>query len=236
MLKALIVDDMPMSIIALQAELDDNFASVLEVVETATGVVDAARKLKDLEIDLIFLDIQMNDGDGFDLLDIINRKNIHIIFTTGSKKYALKAFQYAAVDYLLKPIDTEQLERALGKLSSGSGSQKNTSQISHLSLSTQESVRIVAFKNIVNLSAQGNYCEVFLSDGSKQLMSRPLKFYEEQLNDDFFRIHQSHLVNIAHVSELVKRDGAFIRMIDGRELPVSVRRRNEVLQWLTNKK
>lgn len=229
----MIVDDMPLAVQALKIELEEHFSDRIEIVDLASGVMEAAKKISSLPLDLIFLDIHMSDGDGFDLLDIINRERMDVIFTTGSRKHALKAFEYAAVDYLLKPIDQEQLQRALSKLNAAAKT-SNSEGKGLLSLSTQDTIRIVAFKNIIRIEAEGNYSRIYISDGSQEFMSKTLKFYEEKLDDKFLRVHQSHLINILHVKAYKKTEGGYLIMNDGTEVPVSVRKKALVKDWLAS--
>jgi two-component system LytT family response regulator len=234
--RAIIVDDLPLAIASLKYELTEHFKDRIEIVETAEGVIDAAKKIKTTEPDLIFLDIHMEDGDGFDLLDIIHNKNVQVIFTTASSEHALKAFKYAACDYLLKPIDREQLDRAISKLHTiEQDSDPNSSSYSkRIALSTSEAVQLVDYDQILSLEASGNYTQFCLLDGSKILMSRTLKDFEKQLDERFLRVHQSHLINVHHVKAYIKTEGGYIEMCDGRRVPVSVRKKAEVVERLKN--
>ena len=231
---ALIVDDMPLAIASLKSELEDFFSDQINIIGTAEGVLDAAKKIKSLSPDLIFLDIEMRDGDGFDLLDIINTNKISVIFTTGSENYALKAFKYAAVDYLLKPVDNEQIKRALSKIEMGSSSGKSHDK-KIIALSTQEELRMVETSLIMRLEAEGNYTHVYLSDGKRILISKTLKRFEDQLGDKFVRVHQSHLVNLDYVKSYIKTEGGYLKMKDGSDVPVSVRKKSEVLSLLKSR-
>jgi len=232
--RSIIVDDLPLAIASLKYELEEHFDDRINVIETAEGVIDAAKKIKDLNPDLIFLDIHMNDGDGFDLLDIINRKNIQVVFTTASKDHAIKAFKYSASDYLLKPIDKDQLERAIDKLEERHVAvDKNIdNQIKRIALSTAEAVQLVEYDQISSLESSGNYTQFYFMDGSKLLMSKTLKEFESILDDRFLRVHQSHLVNKKQVKAYIKTEGGYIEMKDGRSIPVSVRKKAAVIDEL----
>ena len=230
MLKAIIVDDQTLAISSLTAELEDHFSQRVKIVGKALGVMEAAKLIKSENPDVIFLDIHMNDGDGFDLLDIVNSPSISIIFTTASQDHALKAFQYAAVDYLLKPVDQKQLERALGKIESAGEELGSTKDV--LTVSTQESLRLVSFESITRLMAEGNYTRIYLKDGKMILASKTLKSFEERLDSQFIRTHQSHLININYVQSYIKEEGGYILMEDGSQIPVSVRKKALVLSEL----
>lgn len=235
-IRAIIVDDIPLAIESLEYELRDHFREEIEVIATASGVLDAAKKIKKLSPQLVFLDIEMNDGDGFDLLDIVNQENIKVIFTTASRSHALKAFRYSAVDYLLKPIDQNQIRRALGKINNLA--QKSGSEVQggkYLSVSTEDAIRILDYNNVIRLEASSNYCYLYTEGGDRILSSKTLKYYEDQLNDSFLRVHQSHLVNLSKIKAYMKTEGGYLKMSDGSDVPVSVRKKQELIRILSNK-
>ncbi len=240
-LTAIIVDDMPLAIASLQAELEDHCPNVT-VTHTANGVLDAARILKTEKPDILFLDIQMNDGDGFDLLDIIDHSWIKVIFTTGSKEYAIKAFQYTALDYLLKPIDPNRLKEAVEKAEQSDSQPQEMNKLQEdrstnrktIILHTQEEVRIVKIDQIVRCESSNNYTIFYFSDGTKLLVSKTLKEYEKMLPDSFLRVHQSHLVHIPFIKSFVKNEGGYILLHNKQHVPVSVRKRTELMEALDN--
>jgi len=229
--RAIIVDDMPLAIKSLQAELEDWFADTVDIVDTAGGVVEAAKKIRQSKPDIVFLDIHMNDGDGFDLLEIINAERLSVIFTTASRDHALKAFRYAAVDYLLKPIDREQIDRALSRLARPDKGEAHEDG-AMIALSTQEAVQLVAFKNIIRLEAESNYTRVYLADGTFILISKTLKDLEEKLDGRFFRTHKSHLVNRAYFKAYIKSEGGYLCLTDGNQVPVSFRKRSALISLM----
>lgn len=233
MIRAIIVDDLPLAIASLKSELEDYFSDEIEIVGTAEGVVEAAKLILRLKPEVVFLDIHMEDGDGFDLLDIINTDGIKVVFTTASQDHALKAFEYAAVDYLLKPVDKNQIERAIQKLdfSKQTGVQEQTT----IALSTQDAIRIVEKSRIVRFEAEGNYTKVFLDDGKMILISKTLKSFDERVGENFIRVHQSHLINIDYVEAYVKTEGGYLRMTDQSSIPVAVRKKSYVVSMLSQK-
>ena len=234
--RAIIVDDMPLAIASLKYELEEGFINKIDILDTAEGVVDAAKKIRSLSPDLIFLDIHMGDGDGFDLLDIIQGQQVQVIFTTASKDHAIQAFKYAACDYLLKPISREMLSAAIGKLRPIEKEEDtNSNYPKRIALSTMESVQLVEYGQITALEASGNYTQFYLSDGSKILMSRTLKEFERELDERFIRVHQSHLVNKQHIKAYIKTEGGYLEMNDGRTVPVSVRKKAFVLEQVKQK-
>jgi len=234
-IKAMIIDDMPLAIASLQADLAELHPEI-ELVGTADGVMDAAKKVKKLKPDLLFLDIHMGDGDGFDLLDIIADDNISVIFTTASKDHAIKAFRFRAVDYLLKPVDPELLSAAISKISRASteGKSQNQAKVASsgsIALNTQEEIRMVGIDEIIRLEAMGNYTTFYMVDG-KILVTRTLKEFEKTLPDFFIRVHQSHLVNKQQIRAYIKTEGGYLKMKDDSEVPVSVRKKAQVMEML----
>ena len=184
-IKTLLVDDMPLAIASLSADLKEWYNEDIEIIGTAGGVMEAAKAIKKMRPELIFLDIHMGDGDGFDLLEIINNENIAVVFTTASKDFAIQAFQVSAVDYLLKPIDPELLGLAIQKVkeyleksTEVKISDKSTIDKKTISLITQEEIRIVNINDIVRLEAMGNYTQFFISDNTKVLVTKTLKDFE----------------------------------------------------------
>jgi len=234
--KAIIVDDLPLAIASLKADLEDLHPEI-EILDTATGVMDAAKKIKKHNPNLVFLDIHMGDGDGFDLLEIIQSESISVIFTTASEDHAIKAFQYAASDYLLKPVDPELLTKAIEKLKNKvtqPENKKNKSQT--ITLNTQEEIRLVNTEDIIRLESMGNYTTFYLSDKSKVLVTKTMKDFEKILSSNFIRAHQSHLVNLNHVKAYVKTEGGYLELKNGKHVPVSFRKRSSVIEALSSKK
>lgn len=233
---ALIIDDMPLAIASLQADLADNHADDIEVIGTASGVMEGAKLIKRLKPDMIFLDIHMGDGDGFDLLDIISEGTVKVVFTTASKEHAIQAFQFEAVDYLLKPVDPELLDAAIHKVKILHQSSPNmnaalSAKPQTIALNTQEEIRILNLVDVIRLEAMGNYTTFYTSD-EKILVTKTLKEFEKVLADDFIRVHQSHLVNRLHIKSYIKTEGGYLKMKDGSDVPVSVRKKSYVIDLL----
>lgn len=231
--RALIIDDLALAIANLQADIAEHCPNI-EIIGTANGVLEGAQLLKKVEPDVIFLDIQMEDGNGFDLLDIINYDKIHIIFTTASQEFAIKAFQYDAMDYLLKPIAPELLKKAVAKLEEKEFEQNQDDNRNHLILHTQEEIRLVKIQEIVRCESSNNYTLFYFDDGTKLLVSKTLKEYEKILPSQFIRVHQSHLINIKKVKSYVKSEGGYLLMNDGSHVSVSVRKKSELMEILSD--
>ncbi len=248
-IQAIVVDDVAESRKTLIRDIKD-YCPEITILGEADGVVSAARLIRQVKPELIFLDIQMQDGSGFDLLDIIGEENIKVIFTTASDAFALKAFRYAALDYLLKPIDVEELINAVKKVSTQKFSQSepvkllneqlkkhDDSNFQRLALHTQDKIYIVEIAEILRCESDGNYTRFHLKDKSTLLVTRTLKDFDDLLTPmNFIRVHQSHLVNIVFVREFNKRDGGYLIMRDGSEVLVSTRKRAEVIDRLEGKK
>ena len=235
-IKALIIDDMPLAIASLQADLADNHENDVVVIGTATGVMEGAKLIKKLRPDMIFLDVHMGDGNGFDLLDIITDGSVKVVFTTASKDHAIQAFQFEAVDYLLKPVDPELLGLAIDKVKalhiSSPDPQASTRAVpATIALNTQEEIRILNLADIIRLEAMGNYTTFYTAEG-KILVTKTLKEFEKILSDDFIRVHQSHLVNRQQIKAYIKTEGGYLKMKDGSDVPVSVRKKSYVMDLL----
>jgi len=244
MIKAIIIDDIEQARITLKKDLQV-YAPDVTVIGEADGVVTGAKLLKEVRPDVLFLDIQMQDGSGFDLLDILNKIPFKIIFITASDAHAIKAFRYAAVDYLLKPVDPDQLIASLARCREQNLNENEKykllndslkdSQKPHerLALHTQDKIHIVNIQDIIRCESNINYTEFFFQNGKKLLVTRTLKDFEDLLSDQgFYRVHQSFLVNTRFIKEFLKADGGFLLMSDGSMIPVSTRKRPEVMKML----
>ena len=241
--KAVIIDDISDAIHYLQKLIEEHLPEV-KIIGTADSVVSGAKLVNEVQPALVFLDIEMPDGTGFDLIDLMSADvRASIIFTTGSEEYAIRAFRYAASDYLLKPIDRDDLidavDRAIDLINHASQVQQalktnvSLDQPSKLVLHTNDEVRVVDIDDILRCQSMDNYCQFILTDDSKILISKPLKYYDDMLEPSgFFRVHQSHLVNLKHVRSFVKKEGGYIQMHDGSQVPVSFRKRNAVITAL----
>ncbi len=244
MIKAILIDDIEQARITLKKDLEV-YAGDVEVIAEAGGVVEGARLLRTLQPDVVFLDIQMQDGSGFDLLDILPDIPFKIIFITASDAHAIKAFRYAAIDYLLKPVDPDELVASIDKLRREQVNENakykllNESLKNHLkphtklALHTQEKIHVADIQDIIRCESNVNYTEFFFRDGKKLLVTKTLKEFEDLLTDHgFFRVHQSHLVNTKFIREFIKADGGSIMMANGQTVPVSTRKRAQVIDML----
>ena len=241
-IKAVIIDDLADSRAILNQDLLD-YCPIVKVVGEADGVVAGLKLLKNTKVDLIFLDINMNDGSGFDLLEVLDDNKIKIIFTTASDLYAIKAFKFSAVDYLLKPIDIDELVKAVNKVATTSASNNfellksnlTAKEVEKIALHTADKIHICSINEIVRCESNVNYTTFFFADGSNKMVTKTLKYFDQILTDSgFFRVHQSHLINIQFVKEYVKSEGGYLRMKDDSIVPISSRKKAEILAVVTS--
>lgn len=242
-LTAIIIDDMELARTSLKADLADYCDNVV-VIGEADGVLSGAKLLKQHTPDILFLDIEMEDGNGFDLLDIVPNNLDSVIFVTARQDYALKAFQYSALDYLLKPVNPDLLIKAVEKLAQKKLSAKSQlellkgsiiekEKLEKIALHTSDKIVVAEIKDIVRLESMTNYTYFYFADGSKLLITRTLKEFDNMLSDSGFeRVHQSHLINMAYVKAYVKTEGGYISMKDDSMVPVSVRKKSYVMGLL----
>ncbi|MGV6861299.1 MAG: LytR/AlgR family response regulator transcription factor [Putridiphycobacter sp.] len=250
-MKAIIIDDEAQAISALKLELK-NIKDV-EIIGTAQNVKSALTLFETTTPDLAFLDIQLTDGTGFDLLNQLNTKGItpkNIIFTTAYNQFAMESFKFNTIDYILKPIDFEDLERAVNKVrdilkedKTGNFQMQNIEQMfksmrgnTQIPLQSEGEIRMVEVKNIVRIHAQGNYSRFFFDNGMKPLMiAKTMKEFEQKLaNLGFIRPHLSHIVNERHIKSYFSKDGGYLELTDGMIIPISQRKRQGILEYLKN--
>lgn len=243
MITAIIIDDIEDSRINLAADIED-YCPQVQLIGEADSVVTALKLIKSSSPQLVFLDIHLGDGTGFDILELLPQIDFKVIFTTSSDAFAIKAFKYSAIDYLLKPIDPEELSKAVEQAEGQYRLEhpqvellmqhlKNEERISKIALSTLDKIHVVEIDNIVRCESSDNYTTFYFKDRSKLMVSKTLKTYEGILSgNDFYRVHQKHLVNKKYIKEYVKIDGGFLKLSDGASVPVSIRKRAEVVQLL----
>lgn len=237
MLKAIIVDDVQNAREGLKQDILD-YCTEVEVIGEAGSVVDAAKVIRAHQPDLVFLDVDLGDGTGFDLLEILGEINFRIIFTTSSDAHAVQAFRFSAVDYLLKPIDPEELRVATAKLTGTGGNLEVLQQNlaggpQRLALNAQDKINVVKVSDIVRLESSGSYTLFFLNGGGQILVTRTLKEFDAMLGaPGFVRVHQSHLVNLDYIKEFMKTDGGYLILADRSEIPVASRKRSHVMKVL----
>lgn len=248
MLTAVVIDDELNGRIALRQKLKTFCPDVDLVGEAASGEEGIALIEKSLP-DVVFLDIEMPRMNGFDMLQRFEHSNFHLVFTTAFDQYAIKAIKHAAFDYLLKPINIEELKlciekikdkRALDALAALAGGVPAVADhpllphsLGKLSISTLEGQLFFNFNDIVHLEAQRNYTVLHFVNLPKVTASKTLKELEEQLPaDHFFRIHHAHIINLRHIKKYIRGDGGQIEMLNGDVLDVARRRKEAFLTLL----
>jgi two-component system LytT family response regulator len=229
------------------AKLIRSFGLDLEVIAQGENVETALAAIEEHQPDILLLDIQMPDGTGFDVLKRAPAKNFEVIFITAHQEFAIKAIKFSALDYILKPVDPEELRDAIEHAIRAVSEKKDIKQFDTLQhnlvphqkkklvLKTQESVFVVELDEIIRCEADKNYTFFFLTSGKKILVSRTLKDFETLLvGSHFFRIQQSHLVNINFVDRYDKTEGGSVIMKDGAAVPLSPAKKDLFFKLLEN--
>lgn len=241
---AILVDDIPAALLLLSNDLKQNHPSI-SVIGKAKSVVEAAKLLRKQEPDILFLDIMLGDGTGFDILEIFPNLRSKIIFVTASDEFAIRAFKFAAIDYVLKPYSDQDLNNAIEKATQQIKPAKEQLSVlkdsidspnkrpQKISLHTLDKIMVVDLDDIIRCKSDNNYTEFFFKDGSKILVTKTLKTFADLLkNYQFIRVHQSHLVNVSYIKEFIKSDGGYLVLKNKTTIPVSVRKRPEVIEAL----
>lgn len=250
MLRTVIVDDDQLARKILLRIISQNF-SELEIVGEADCVEAGLKLINEVDPDLVFLDIEMPDGTGFDLIDQLLEVDFRLVFVTSYNDYAITAFKYSAFDYILKPVLPENVKSTIQRILKSAGIKHKAefatlkSQIERseeqgdatIALPEMNGFAIIKVKNILRCEGERNYTRVFYKDGSSVLISRTLLEFDQLLvPHGFFRIHRSHLVNIGCISRYVKTDGGMVEMIDKSQLKVSPKFKDELLHLLLHNK
>lgn len=246
MLKAVIIDDEKNSRSVLKKLLQELDLDV-SIIGEADGVVEGVKLINYVNPQLVFLDIEMLDGTGFNVLERVNQVDFKVIFTTAYDKYAIKAFKYSAIDYLLKPISIEEMEDAIHRVKDSIKNEvSQNTQINNLltNISETETNRKVAIKsankidfieikNIVCFKAESSYTEIFLLNDKKIIASKPLKFYASIFEDGtaFFRLDRTFLINTNYIKSYSK-DKDIVELENGLEIPLARRRKKEFLELI----
>jgi len=225
-------------------ELNDLFPDI-QIIGTADSVVSGAKLLRQEQPDLLFLDIMLGDGTGFDLLEILPNINSKIIFVTAYEEHAIRAFRFAAIDYLLKPINPDDLKDAVVRARQQIARPSESIDIlkatmkspdtlpTRITLHTQERIAVVNIDDVIRCESDGNNTIFMLASGEKIFVTKTLKQFATLFEQHtFYRTHQSHLINTKHIQEYIRKEGGYIKMKNGDDIPVAVRKKAEVVAML----
>lgn len=241
MIKAVIIDDERSSQLTL-SEMVTEFCDGIEIHGIANSVEEGVELIRKFKPDLVFLDVEMPVHNGFKLFDYYEELEFHVVFTTAFQKYAIQAFKFSAVDYLLKPIDLEDLRAAILKVSERKESDRSKEKLRilkenlnnvfrRLTLPTMEGYHFVELKDIIRCESHNNYTFFYLTNGKKILVSRTLKTYSQLLEDhQFFRINRSDLINLNHIDKVGREKSPSVTLSDTTVLNVSIRRKEAFLK------
>ncbi|MEQ9439424.1 MAG: LytTR family DNA-binding domain-containing protein [Cyclobacteriaceae bacterium] len=244
MLTAVIIEDELHSREALKNMVGE-YCPKVRVQAVAASVEEGVSLVNQWKPNLLFLDIALNTGTGFDLLEQLPERSFEVIFTTAYEHYALRAIKFSAIDYLLKPIDLEELQMAVDKVLNKQKTSSYNQQIDTLlhnlqqqnyrrhtiTLATTEGLFFVPVSDIIRLEAMGSYTQFYLTNNRKIMVSKHLKEYEQWLNEaDFYRVHQSHLISLNEVARYVKADGGYVILKDQTQVKISASRKEGFLQ------
>ncbi len=249
MITALLIDD-DKNLRDGMRELLSFYAPDIQIIGEAEDVETGVAVIDKLKPQVVFLDIQLNDGTGFDILEQLAKKNgkttSHIVFITAHEEYAIKAFRFSALDFLLKPVDPDELEIVVGKIRGVlekndsyahidlllENIRKKVDNFKRIALTTADGIHLYEVSDIIRCEGEDNYTTFYIKNNKPIVISKTLKEYEDLLSEyGFERIHQKHLINLAYLKSYVKKEGGYIVMSDNTQLPIS-QRKKERLQEL----
>ena len=246
MIRTVLIDDETDSIRVLQ-KLLETYCPQVEVVGTADGVETGLEVIQATRPDLLFLDIEMTQGNAFDLLNRLQSMTFQIIFVTAFDNYAIRAFKYSAVDYLLKPVDIDELVGAVRRVTERSQQRNIVDQMQvflenmgtyslaqqKMAVPTVDGLIFINLREVVRLEAKSSYTQIKLENGEVVMATRTIKDYEDILPETLFcRIHNSHIINLQKIEKYHKGRGGYVVLEDGSEIEVASRRRQEFLRRL----
>lgn len=247
-IRAVIIDDEPNAVRMLEAILRDTCPDDVSVVATCSDLPEGVKAIRKHNPELVFLDIEMPAYSGLQILDFFNEDevNFDIVFTTAYNEYALQAFRLSATDYLLKPIQPEQIREAVDRVLERHDPTLNVNKFTALKQNLEtgghkkigvaigQSIKFLELANIVMIKADGAYSEIVMRDDSKLVVSKNLKHFEDLLNQDkrFLRVHKSYLVNTSFVSEYIKSSGGYLMLNGKHEVSISNEKVEKLLQMI----
>jgi two-component system LytT family response regulator len=248
-LKAIIVDDEQHCIDTLVAMLQKKFSGSITLLGSYNNAEAAKAAIETLAPDLVFLDVEMPNKTGVDMLCEMKHIDFEIIFTTAYEQYAVRAIKFNALDYLLKPFGIEELQEAIDKCiekrKQADGKNKTGLEVflqnlktalpenKRITISTGKGLQFIEIKNIVHIEALNNYSQFYFTDKTKLLVSKTLKEFDDMLAGyNFFRVHNSHLVNLAHIKSILTEDGDIAVLSNGSHVEISRRKKADLIEVL----
>lgn len=243
MIKAIIIDDEKHCIDRLEQLISQSVESI-DIIGTYINIETGYDAIKKLQPDLVFLDIQIHDTMGFDLLKKFDKINFHVIFTTAHENYAIQAIKFSAFDYLLKPIDIDDLKTAINRLLKEHFKNQNDTdykvllqnlmnlknQTKKITVQTQTETILLNIQDIIRCESDINYTTIFTNNKKKIVVAKTLKDFETLLKPyNFFRVHNSHLINLEYMKSYDKGKGGYVHLLDESIVEVSVRRKDEFM-------
>jgi two-component system, LytTR family, response regulator len=246
MITAVLIDDDKHLREGLKALLE-RYTNDINIIGEAESVLSGIETIQKLQPQVLFLDIHLSDGTGFDILKELStsnyKTNFHIVFITAHEQYAVKAFKFSALDFILKPVDPEELQNTILKIKSVVGKnnsfehidllleniRKKVDNFKRIALSTSDGIHLFEVSDIIRCEARVNYTEFFIKNHKPVLISRTLKEYEEMLTEHGFeRVHQSHLINLSYLKSYIKSDGGYVIMADNTSIPVAQSKKDKL--------
>ncbi len=244
-IKAIVIDDEKSYHKTLKRILKRLDANV-DLIGTAENVADGIQLVENKQPDIVFLDICLPDGEGFEVIEKSTYNKFEVIFITAFEEHAVKAFNYAALHFLLKPFKDKNLEIAIKRYLERPNQEpalkeklkiyldNNTSSPTKILLNNNEGFKIIILKDIIRCEASNNYTTFFMNDKSQYSVAKTIGYYEKQLCDEFVRIHKQHIVNLNYVKEYIKGRGGQIILTNNQIVPVAERRKNYFLEALND--
>ncbi|GAA4038356.1 MAG: DNA-binding response regulator [Flavobacterium sp.] len=249
MITALLIDD-DSNLRNGMKSLLARYAPEIRIIGEADSVESGVKIVLQNQPQVVFLDIHLGDGSGFDLLEEVNQRgklNSQIVFITAHEQYAIKAFRFSALDFLLKPVDPEELQKVIEKLQQVidkndsvahidlllENIRKKVDNFKRIALSNSDGIHLFEVSDIIRCESEDNYTKFYIKNSKPILISKTLKEYEELLTEHGFeRIHQSHLINLAYLKSYIKKDGGYVIMADNANLPISQRKKERLQELL----
>lgn len=244
-IKAIIIDDELNSLQNLQQKLE-TFCPDINIIATAQKPEEGLLLLKQHQADVVFLDIEMPKMSGFRMLEELGEYDFDIIFTTAYNHYSIDAIRISAFDYLIKPIGIEDLQQAVGRLHKTYNKQTkekidilkkslsdNRSQEDKIAISTSEGIEFIPIKNILHIESKSNYSKIYMPENKTIMVTKILKDFEEMLLPyNFYRVHNSHLINLNYIKKYIRSEGGHVMLQDGTVIDISRRKKEEFLKMI----